>query len=97
MDGIVFHSAAEANRYTELKWQEQTGYISDLQRQVPFVLGKSITSNRDLRLVMDFTYTDTQTGERIAEDKKGYFLPEAKVKLAWWNQLYGTVYKLRIT
>lgn len=38
IDGITFDSKKEANRYQELKLLEKVGEISDLQRQVKFVL-----------------------------------------------------------
>ncbi len=38
VDGIRFDSKKEANHYIELREQERQGLISDLQRQVPFVL-----------------------------------------------------------
>ena len=38
MDGITFDSAKEARRYWELKMMERAGRISDLQRQVAYVL-----------------------------------------------------------
>lgn len=37
-DGITFDSAKEARRYWELKMLERAGRISDLQRQVVYVL-----------------------------------------------------------
>lgn len=38
VDGIVFDSKREAKRYSELKLMEQAGVITDLRRQVKFVL-----------------------------------------------------------
>lgn len=38
MDGITFDSAKEARRYWELKMMERAGRISDLQRQVAYIL-----------------------------------------------------------
>lgn len=37
-DGITFDSAKEARRYWELKMMERAGRISDLQRQVAYIL-----------------------------------------------------------
>ena len=37
MDGIVFDSAKEANRYKELKLLERAGHIKSLRLQVPFI------------------------------------------------------------
>ena len=38
VDGIAFDSKREAQRYTELKILERSGRISELKRQVKFVL-----------------------------------------------------------
>lgn len=38
VDGIIFDSTKEANRYKELKLLEKSGKIKNLQLQVPFVL-----------------------------------------------------------
>lgn len=38
VDGITFDSAKEARRYCELKMMERSGRISDLQRQVAYIL-----------------------------------------------------------
>lgn len=38
IDGITFDSAKEARRYWELKMMERAGRISDLQRQVAYIL-----------------------------------------------------------
>lgn len=38
VDGITFDSAKEARRYWELKMMERAGRISDLQRQVAYIL-----------------------------------------------------------
>lgn len=37
-DGITFNSAKEARRYRELKMMERAGRISDLKRQVAYIL-----------------------------------------------------------
>lgn len=38
VDGIVFDSKREAKRYSELKLMEQAGRITELRRQVRFIL-----------------------------------------------------------
>ena len=74
VDGILFDSAKEARRYTELKLLQRGGYISDLKLQVPFVLipsqrkdGKLI--ERKCSYIADFVYTEN--GEQVVEDVKG--------------------------
>lgn len=73
VDGIVFDSAKEANRYAELRLLEKAGQIFNLQRQVPFVLipkqerdGKVI--ERAVTYKADFVYTEN--GEEVVEDVK---------------------------
>lgn len=88
INGIKFDSKREARRYEELLILEQAGEIKDLKRQVKYILipaqrepdtvgarggkikGKLI--ERETAYFADFVYTDTQTGEQIVEDVKGY-------------------------
>lgn len=65
-----FDSMAEAKRHQELKFLEKAGAIVDLKRQVTFHLlvnGKKVCGIRP-----DWTYTMKTTGQKVAEDKKGY-------------------------
>jgi hypothetical protein len=69
VDGITFHSAREANRWSELKMLQAAGEIYGLNRQVPFELvvnGMHIT-----RYVADFCYFRTDRSLQIVEDSKG--------------------------
>ena len=76
VDGITFDSQKEANRWGELKLMERAGEIYDLKRQVPFVLiptqreqnGKLI--EKEVKMVVDFTYRDIRTGRLVVEDVK---------------------------
>ena len=75
IDGIVFDSKKEAKRYQELILLERAGVISDLQRQVKFVLipvqrinGKVV--ERECSYVADFVYLD-EAGKKVVEDTKG--------------------------
>lgn len=75
--GEVFDSKKECRRWQELKLMEQVGMISDLKRQVPYMLipaqrdeaGKVI--ERECRYVADFVYRDDK-GNIVVEDVKGY-------------------------
>ena len=73
VDGIIFGSAKEGNRYLELKLLEKAGIISDLKLQVPFVLAESVVldgrKKPSIKYYADFTYT----GNRgfVVEDVKG--------------------------
>ena len=84
--GMDFDSRKEARRWFELRALEQAGEISNLQRQVKYVLipaqrefyiGKTGQKKagkvleRECAYFSDFTYTDKQ-GQTIVEDCKGY-------------------------
>lgn len=90
IDGIKFDSKKEASRYIQLKELEEKGAISDLHRQVPFLLipaqfesdGKKKRKcvERAVRYVADFAYHDNATDEDIVEDVKGMKTPEYVIK-----------------
>jgi hypothetical protein len=75
IDGIKFDSKKEAQRWRELKLLEQAGKISNLKRQIPYVLqekyrrkdGKTVQA---IKYVVDFEYTEE--GKTVVEDVKGY-------------------------
>ena len=78
VNGIVFDSKHEAERWIELRYMERAGLIYELQRQVPFVLiptqrdevtGKLL--EKETKYYADFTYRDKQTHKLIVEDAKG--------------------------
>lgn len=68
VDGILFDSKKEANRYYELKLLEKAGEISDLSRQVPFIIVPKSEYGRELKYVADFAYKEN--GEMVVEDVK---------------------------
>lgn len=76
IDGMVFDSKKEAERYSELKLMERAGLIEDLRRQVKFELipaqregGK--LKERAASYVADFVYRDKATDKTVVEDTKG--------------------------
>jgi hypothetical protein len=77
VNGIVFDSRHEAERWIELRYMERAGLIYELQRQVPFVLipkqvdevtGKVV--EREAKYIADFTYRDRKTHKLVVEDTK---------------------------
>lgn len=77
VNGIVFDSKHEAERWIELRYMERAGLIYELQRQVPFVLipkqvdevtGKVL--EREAKYIADFTYRDRNTHKLVVEDTK---------------------------
>jgi len=69
VNGVTFDSAGEAKRYQELLLMEKAGIISDLQRQVKFVLTPKQEGERESSYLADFVYLEN--GERVVEDYKG--------------------------
>lgn len=94
-DGMTFDSLKEWRRWCELKMLEKVGEISDLYRQVKFVLipaqyepdtiGKrggvkrGKLIERECSYLADFVYT-TKSGERIVEDSKGFRTADYRIK-----------------
>lgn len=74
VDGITHDSKKEASRWDQLRQLEQSGFISDLKRQVSFELAPSVRlAGEDrkkpaLRYFADFTYTEA--GQLVVEDTK---------------------------
>jgi len=85
-----FDSAKEWRRNQELEALQRAGEISELNRQVPFVLMPSYTlpdettrqgfrTVREIRYIADFTYR-LKDGTRIIEDVKGMQTDVFKIK-----------------
>lgn len=85
-----FDSAKEWRRNQELEALQRAGEISELNRQVPFVLMPSYTISdettkqgfrtiREIRYIADFTYR-LKNGKRIIEDVKGMQTEVFKIK-----------------
>ena len=85
-----FDSAKEWRRNQELEALQRAGEISELNRQVPFVLMPSYTiadettrqgfrTVREIRYIADFTYR-LKDGTHIIEDVKGIQTDVFKIK-----------------
>ncbi len=76
IDGKVFSSKKEADRYCQLKILEKQGIIKDLQLQPKFELQPSFKKNgksyRAMNYVADFSYYDNSKQRYIIEDVKGF-------------------------
>ena len=90
--GQTFDSQREARRYQELRFMLRMGWITDLQRQVPYELipsqkrgGKVV--ERPVKYVADFVYT--QDGETVVEDAKGVRTKEYIIKRKLMLYKYG--------
>lgn len=93
VDGIVFDSKREAQRYKELCLMQRGGLISGLKCQVPYEL---IPSQRDeagklverpVKYIADFVYQDQ--GETVVEDVKGKATRDFIIKRKLMLERYG--------
>lgn len=87
VDGIVFDSKKEANRYSELRWLERGGVIDNLRLQVPFVLIDKSEYGRAIKYIADFVYTECD--KEIVEDVKGFKTDVYKIKKRLLAERYG--------
>ena len=103
IDGIVFHSKKEGKRWRELRAMEDAGEISDLVRQVKYVLipaahepdqigprggvKKGKLIERECSYIADFGYV--RNGEWIVEDTKGMRTPDYIIKRKLMLRVYG--------
>jgi hypothetical protein len=99
VDGIKFHSKAEARRWRELKLLEQAGQISHLRRQVRFARIRPDGEIIEI-YICDFDYRDSGlTGmrngnKRHVEDVKSEATaatPAYVRKKRWMHSEYGIV------
>lgn len=92
--GETFDSKAELERYAALKLMQRSGQITELERQVKFVLipkqyddrGKLI--ERECSYIADFVYYD-RDGNRHVEDVKGMRTKEYIIKRKLMLQEWG--------
>lgn len=100
VDGIRFDSRKEARRYKELKTLEQAGLVRDLILQHPFVIVDAFDyrgeKNRAVHYVVDFVYL-RDDGVLVAEEVKGYWTREAKLKRKLFLKRYGDEYEYVVT
>lgn len=95
---ILFDSAHEAKRYTELKLMERAGEIRELRLQVPYELIPQLKDEngkvvyRATHYVADFVYVDARTGRTVVEDAKGYVTDAYRLK----RKMMMWIYDIRI-
>jgi Protein of unknown function (DUF1064) len=86
VDGFIFDSKREANRYQELKLWERSGEISRLELQPAFDLlvmgGKSVG-----KYIADFRYL--KDGKEVIEDVKGMKTDIYRLKKKIVEAVYG--------
>lgn len=102
---IIFDSKKEARRFFELRYLEQAHRISNLRRQVKFVLIpaqrepdtvgkrggviKGRLIEREVAYIADFVYFDEEMQQTIVEDTKGVKTPEYIIKRKMLLYFYG--------
>lgn len=105
VNGIVFDSKKEAKRFGELSLLEKAGTITELQRQVKYVLlpaqrepdtvgkrGGTIkgkTIEKECSYIADFVYHDAETGNLIVEDTKGFRTKDYIIKRKLMLYIHG--------
>ena len=88
VDGIVFASKKEANRYQELKMLERAGEIRKLEIQVKYPI--VVNNAKICHYIADFRYIDCRFGNQvIVEDTKGVKTPVYKLKAKLMKAIYG--------
>ncbi len=94
IDGIRFHSAAEAYRYCELKLARDNGVISDLTLQPRFVLlegFKDSDGNRVKPIYYKGDFKYIQDGKVVVEDVKGALTEVYRLKRKLFKHRYPEV------
>lgn len=100
IEGITFDSVREGSRYRELKLLERAGKISNLRRQVKYLLipsqfedvaingkEKTICVERACYYVADFVYSEND--KLVVEDCKGFKTKDYIIKRKLMLQNYG--------
>lgn len=93
IDGEVFDSQMERDRWLNLRLLERAGEISQLRRQVAYELipaqrRPSGGVERACSYVADFVYVD-KAGRTVVEDVKGAVTPEFRLKRKLMLQVHG--------
>jgi hypothetical protein len=85
-------------RYGQLKLYEKGGLIKDLRLQVAYELIPKLEINgkteRAIKYVADFVYTDTVNNKEVVEDVKGMITDVFKLKYRLMKQIHNIDIKL---
>lgn len=87
VDGIIFASKKEANRYCELKLLERAGEISNLKLQPEYLI--IVNGQEVCKYKADFSYRDEKTVTQVVEDTKGFKTPVYRLKKKLMKACYG--------
>lgn len=96
IEGIMFDSKKEGQKYLELKELEKKGIIKDLELQKEYILQDKFKINgktrREIRYKTDFTFITTKDGVFHAIDVKSPYTAKDKVyriKKKLFEKRYG--------
>jgi hypothetical protein len=90
IDGYVFDSGGEGQRYMDLKFQQRAGLIRDLKVHPRFYF--YVGCLRIFSYYADYKYFEVRAGQWIVEDYKGQRLPIYRLK----KKLIEAQHKIRI-
>lgn len=91
VNGILFDSKKEADRYVLLTRRKAIGEVVDIHLQVPFVF--ALEGKKMFTYKADFVYFDKIANELVIEDVKGFRTPLYKLK----KKLIEQQHKIKIT
>lgn len=97
LNGVEFDSHKEAQRYAQLRLLERAGKVSNLRRQVKYVLipaqrdEKGKLLERECSYVADHVYFDLALGKVVVEDVKGVRTEAYKIKKKLMLWVHGIV------
>ena len=97
-NGEKFDSKLASSRWCGLLVAEKAGVISELKRQVPFVLAPSVKFYDEkralppMKYIADFTYVEN--GVLVVEDAKGVQTPDFRIKRRLMISVHGIQIKL---
>ncbi len=89
IDGFLFDSKREANRYVELKLAERAGEIENLELQPKYSV--DINGKHICNYFADFRYFDKRDRKIVIEDVKGVKTDVYKLKKRLVEALYGII------
>lgn len=98
--GLTFDSKREAGRWADLLLLQRAGKISQLERQVTYVLAPSVKMHGEarkkaaLRYVADFRYFSPSEGVFIVEDAKGRDTAVSRIKRHLMATAHGIYVRL---
>jgi hypothetical protein len=87
VDGILFASKREAQRYGVLKLMQAAQEIRSLELQPSYSI--VIKDKTVCKVNLDFRYINCKTGKEVIEDSKGFDNPLSSLKRKLVNAQYG--------